>query len=108
MVEYHPISSRDQSRLHQSGKKVLPGIFLGYALFAEKLGKGDIRVADVEELGNLGASEIHARRLNAKEMIAPKSGENFIFPDRRRFSKSVWKRSWKPKIHFNAGPTCKK
>ena len=31
-VEYHPISTRDQSRLHQFGKKVLPGI--GYELIA--------------------------------------------------------------------------
>ena len=29
MVEYHPISTREVSRLHQFGKKVLPGIFLG-------------------------------------------------------------------------------
>ena len=34
MVEYHPISAKDQSRLHQFGSKVLPGIFLGYALYA--------------------------------------------------------------------------
>ena len=27
MVEYHPISAKDQSRLHQFGKKVLPGIY---------------------------------------------------------------------------------
>ena len=27
MVEYHPISARDRSRLHPFGKKVLPGIF---------------------------------------------------------------------------------
>ena len=27
MVEYHPISAKDQARLHQLGKKVLPGIF---------------------------------------------------------------------------------
>ena len=32
MVEYHPISAKDISRLHQFGPKVLPGIFLGYAL----------------------------------------------------------------------------
>ena len=32
--EYHPISAKDQSRLHQFGSKVLPGIFLGYALYA--------------------------------------------------------------------------
>ena len=35
MVEYHPISSKDLSRLHQFGPKVLPGIFLGYAMHAE-------------------------------------------------------------------------
>ena len=34
MVEYHPISAKDLSRLHQFGKKVLPGIFLGYVLYA--------------------------------------------------------------------------
>ena len=27
-VEYHPMSAKDQSRLHQFGPKVLPGIFL--------------------------------------------------------------------------------
>ena len=31
MVEYHFISAKDQSRLHQFGAEVLPGIFLGYA-----------------------------------------------------------------------------
>ena len=31
MVEYHPNSAKDQSRLHQFGAKVLPGVFLGYA-----------------------------------------------------------------------------
>ena len=35
MVEYFPVSAKDQSRIHQFGKKVLPGIFLGYALYAE-------------------------------------------------------------------------
>ena len=29
-----PISTKDQSRIHQFGKKVLPGLFLGYALYA--------------------------------------------------------------------------
>ena len=30
-VEYHPFTAKDQSRIHQFGKKVLPGLFLGYA-----------------------------------------------------------------------------
>ena len=34
MVEYHTISAKDISRLHHFGSKVLPGIFLGYVLFA--------------------------------------------------------------------------
>ena len=36
LVEYYPISEKDQARIHQFGKKVLPGLFLGYALYAGK------------------------------------------------------------------------
>ena len=80
MVEYHPISAKDLSRLHQFGKKVLPGIFLGYVLCAGGSWKGDILVADIEELEKMDASEIHAGRLNAKEVLTPKNGETFTFP----------------------------
>ena len=81
MVEYHPISARDQSKLHQFGKKVLPGVFLGFALIGrEGIWKGYTLVADIEELENLDPSEIHARRLNAKEVITPKKGTNKIIP----------------------------
>ena len=76
MVEYHPITAKDQSRIHQFGKKVLPGLFLGYALYAGRIWKGDVLIADLEELD---ASEIYSERLNAKEVIFPKQGE-FIFP----------------------------
>ena len=34
LVECHPISAKYKSRIHQFGKKVLPGWFLGYALYA--------------------------------------------------------------------------
>ena len=54
MVEYHPISARDQSRIHQVGKNVLPGIFLGYELDAGRIWKGDILVADLKRLGKVG------------------------------------------------------
>ena len=61
MVEYHLISAKDLSRLHQFGPKV-------------------ILVADIEELKQMDASEIYAKRLNAKEVLTPMSGEKFIFP----------------------------
>ena len=79
LVEYHPITAKDQSRFHQFGKKVLPGLFLGYALYAGGIWKGDVLIADLEELETMDASEIYSKRLNAKEVIFPKQGE-FIFP----------------------------
>ena len=79
LVEYHPIIAKDQSRIHQFGKKVLPGLFLGYALYAGGIWKGDVLLADLEELETMDASEIYSKRLNAKEVIFPKQGE-FIFP----------------------------
>ena len=79
LVEYHPVTAKDQSRIHQFGKKVLPGLFFGYALYAERFWKGDVLVADFEELETTDASEIYSKRLNAKEVIFPKQGE-FIFP----------------------------
>ena len=39
LVEYHPSSPKDQARIHQFGKKVLPGIFLVYELIAGEFGK---------------------------------------------------------------------
>ena len=74
MVEYHPISAEDLSRLHQSG------IFLGYALHGRRIWKGDILVADIEEVEQMDASEIYAKRLNAKDVLEPKSGDKLIFP----------------------------
>ena len=61
-------------------RKVLPGLFLGYALYAGRMWKGDILVADLEELATMDASEIYSKRLNAKEVLFPKENGKFIFP----------------------------
>ena len=37
-------------------------------------------VADIDELEEMDASELHARRLNAKEVLTPQRSGNFIFP----------------------------
>ena len=66
MVEYHPFfSAKDQSRLLQFGEKVSLVTLLGHALFAGRIWKGDLMVADIEELEKSDPSEIHARSLNA-------------------------------------------
>ena len=79
LVEYHPITAKDQSRIHQFGKKVLPGLFLGYALYAGGIWKGDVLIADLEEFETMDASEIYSKRPNAKEVTFPKEGQ-FTFP----------------------------
>ena len=59
---------------------VLPGLFLGCALYAVRNWKGDIMVADIEELETMDASEISSKRLNAKEVTFPRENGKFIFP----------------------------
>ena len=42
--------------------------------------KGDILIADIEELENMDASAIYPRRINAKEEQISREGEEFMFP----------------------------
>ena len=59
-------------------------MFLGYALYAGGIWKGDVLVADLEELETMGASEVHSKRLNAREVIFPQeSGKHFPAADGR-------------------------
>ena len=37
-------------------------------------------VADIEDFKGMNTSELHARRLNAKELLTPQRSGNFIFP----------------------------
>ena len=83
LVEYHPKTAKDQSRIHQFGKKVLPGLFFGYGLYAGWIWNGDVLIADLEELETMDASEIYSKRLNAKEVTFPKEKGEFIFSNRR-------------------------
>ena len=104
LVEYHLITAKDQSRIHQFGKKVLPGLFLGYALYAGGIWKGDVLIADLEELETMDASEIYSKRLNAKEVIFPKQGE-FIFPIADGRIKNPLRRSGLENIHLGTPST---
>ena len=89
------------SRLHQFGSKVLAGIFLGYALHAGRIWKGDILVADIEDLEKMDASEMHARRLNAKDVSTPMNGEKFPVADGN--SPTLRRRSGSENIHLHPG-----
>ena len=79
LVEYHPITAKDQSRIHQFGKKILPGLFVEYALYAGEIWRGDVLIADLEELETMDASEIYSKRLNAKEVICHQEKRRIYF-----------------------------
>ena len=59
--EYHPITAKDLSRIHQFGKLVSPGLFLGYALYAGRIWKGDVLISYFEELETMDASKIYSK-----------------------------------------------
>ena len=100
LVEYYPLSAKDVSRLHQFGPKVLPGLFLGYVLYAGGSWKGDVLVADLEELETMDASEIYSKRLNAKEVIFFQRKKRIHFSSRRWTNQNPWRRSGTENIHL--------
>ena len=80
MVEYHPISPRDLSRIHLFAKKVLLEIFLGSELIAGWIWKGDILTANLEDFEKLDASNVYPRSINAKEVLISQKDGEFVFP----------------------------
>ena len=83
LVEYHPITAKDQSRIHQFGKKVLPGLFLGYALYAGRIWKGDVLVGDLEELETMDASEIYSKKTQFERGDISQRKRRIYFSNRR-------------------------
>ena len=101
LVEYHSFTAKDQSRIHQFGKKILPGLFLGYALYSGGIWKGDVLVADREELETMDASEIYSIRLNAKELIFSQRKRRIYFSNSRWTNYTPWRRPRPENIHLD-------
>ena len=91
LIECHPMSAKDRARIHQFGKKVLPRLYLGYELVAGWIWKGDITVADLEDLEKLDASHVYPRRFNAKEILIRQKDDEFIIPFADGTAKLLWK-----------------
>ena len=51
-----------------------------FLLIAGRMWKGDILVADMEDLEKFNASDIYPRRINAKEILIRQKDDEFIFP----------------------------
>ena len=104
LVEYHPITAKDQSRIHQFGKKVLPGLFLGYALYAGGIWKGDVLIADLEELETMDASEIYSKKTQCERGDISQT-RRIYFSNRRWTNQNPWRRSGTENIHLDTAAT---
>ena len=93
LVEYHPITAKDQSRIHQFGKKVLPGLFLGYALYAGGIWKGDVLIADLEEVGNDGRIGNLLEKTQCERGDISQRKRRIYFSNRRWTNQNIWRRS---------------
>ena len=89
LVEYHPFTAKDQSRIHQFRKKVLPGLFLGYALYAGGIWKGDVLIADLEELETMDASKIYSKKTRCERGDISQKKENLFFQSQMDESKPL-------------------
>ena len=98
MVECHFISVKDPSRLDQFGAKVLPGKFFGYVAIWR-----DIMVADIAELEEMDASELHARRLKCKGSVNAAKKWKLHIPSRRWKSQNLRWSTASENIHLNPG-----
>ena len=80
-IAYLPISQKDKARVHQMGDKLLPGIFIGYDVFAGGGWTGDLLVVDWDNLNDaVNYSEVHVKRFKAPEVQVIKYGARFSFP----------------------------
>ena len=90
LLENHPTSANDQSRLHQFGSKSLVRFFSRLCIIRER----ESMVADIEKLEKMDAPGLHARRINAKEVFTPhRSGKLHVPRQQMEESKSLGKNS---------------
>ena len=105
LVEYHPLTAKAQSRIHQFGKKVLPGLFLGYALYAGGILKGDVLAADLEELETMDASEIYSKKTQCERGDISQRKRRIHFSNRRWTNQTSGRRSRPENIHLDTAAT---
>ena len=82
LVEYYPITAKDQSRIHQFGKKIFSQFFLEYTLYAEGIWQGDVLVGDLAELETMDASEIYSKKTQCERGDISQRKKRIYFPNR--------------------------
>ena len=104
LVEYHPITAKDQSESINLERKFYLDCSSDTLSTRGGIWKGDVLIADLEELETMDASEIYSKRLIAKEVIFPKEGE-FTFPIADGTNQNTRRKSGTENIHLDTAAT---
>ena len=89
----NPISTKDKSRLHQFGAKMLPGIFVGCALNSGERWAGDVIIADWHDIENYVTSKVHIKKVQVQRSCSQETAGNMHISLRR----------WLPNTRRNKG-----
>ena len=104
LVEYYPISAKDQSRMHQIGKKILPGLFLGCALYAGEIGRVTFGLRTLRSWKRWTHLKSTRKDSMRKRWLFPKEEGKFIFQSQMDES-NPWRRSGIENIHLDTAAT---
>ena len=99
------MTAKDLSRIHQFGEKVLPGLFLGYALYAGGIWKGDALVADLEGVGDDGRIGNLLEKTQCERGDISHRKRRIYFSNRRWTGQNSWRRSGTENIHLDTAAT---
>ena len=80
-IEYKPSQQSDIMRLHQFGKKMLSGIFIGYVQHAGGGWTGDLTIVDWQQVEQATTnSDIYTKRFKAEEVEVVFKQDAYCFP----------------------------
>ena len=102
LVEYYPISAKDQSRIHQFGEKVFPGLFLGYALYAEEFGRVTYWLQTLRSWKRWTHQKSTQKDSMQRGDISQRKWK-FYFSSPRWTNHTFWKRLGTENIHLDTG-----
>ena len=104
LVERHPITAKDQSRIHQFGKKVLTWIVPRTCIArGGEFGKVTYWSQTLRSWKRWTHQKATQKRLNAKEVIFPKGKRRIYFSNRRWTNQNPWRRSGTENIQLDTG-----
>ena len=105
LVEYHPVTAKDQSIIHQFGTKVLPGLFFGYALYAGEFGRVTYWLQTLRSWRRWTHRKSIKKKTQCKRSNISSQNWRIYFSSRRWTNQTPWRRSRPENIHLDTAAT---